>query len=251
MMPVRSWSAALFRSAVHDSCCGRVVWRGSPRHPPNIPRADSTSTHCVPIQRVPRGPLRSPHRGPERLCVRGGLVAFPPVSHGPPGHRRCRAAKHVIRWPATMDRALVRPDEAFMGRRVGRARQHCSGRCGNARRDLRLHSSQGLEWLGPCRHLGALAPSATGTRFAAAKRSAGAPGRTARADHHDGANDFRAGRARRLPRASTPAAPALTAAVAPSGPRDVSSGGEGAGAVDLTRRSAHREGHVDLGVGQH
>jgi len=150
-----------------------------------------------------------------------------------------------------MDRALVRPDEAFVGRRVGRARRHCSGRCGNARRDVRLHSSQGFEWRGPCRHLGALAPSATGTRFATAKRTAGAPGRTARTDHHDGANNFRPGRARRLPRAPAPAAPALGAAVAPSGPRDVSSAGEGAGAVDLTRRGAHREGHVDLGVGQH
>ena len=77
-----------------------------------------------------------------------------------------------------------------MGRRVGSARQHCSGRCGNARRGIRLHSSQDLEWLGPCRHLGALAPSAADTRFAAAKRPAGAPGPTARADHHDGANDF-------------------------------------------------------------
>jgi hypothetical protein len=150
-----------------------------------------------------------------------------------------------------MDRALVRPDEAFVGRRVGRARRHCSGRCGNARCDVRFHSSQGLEWLGPCRHLGALAPSATGTRFAAAKTTAGAPGRTARADHHDGANDLRPGRARRLPRAPAPATPAVGAAVAPSGPRDVSSAGGGAGAVDLTRRGAHREGHVDLGVGQH
>ena len=87
--------------------------------------------------------------------------------------------------------------------------------------------------------------------FAAAKRTAGAPGRTAHADHHDGANDFRPGRARRLPRAPAPAAPALTAAVAPGGPRDVTSAGEGAGAVDLPRRGAHRKGHVDLGVGQH
>ena len=150
-----------------------------------------------------------------------------------------------------MDRALVRPDEAFMGRRVGRARLHCCGRSCDARRDVRLHSSQGLEWLGPGRHLGALAPSATCTCFAAAKRTAGAPGRSARADHHHGANDFRPGRARRLPRAPAPATPALTAAVAPSGPRDVSSAGEGAGAVDLTRRGAHREGHVDLAVGQH
>lgn len=149
-----------------------------------------------------------------------------------------------------MDRALVRPDEAFVGRRVGRARQHCSGRCGNARRDVGLHSPQGLERLGPCRHLGAIAPSATGTRFAAAKRTAEAP-HTARADHHDGANDFRPGRAGRLPRPPAPATPVLTAAVAPSGPRDVSSAGEGAGAVDLTPRGAHREGHVDLGVGQH
>ena len=138
-----------------------------------------------------------------------------------------------------------------MGCRVDSARQHGSGRCGNARRGIRLHSPQDLEWLGPCRHLGALAHSATDTRFAAAKRAAGAPGPTARADHHDGANDYGPGRARRLPRAPAPAAPALAAAVAPSGPRDVSSAGDGAGAVDLTRRGPHREGHVDLGVGQH
>ena len=138
-----------------------------------------------------------------------------------------------------------------MGRLVGRARWHCNGRCGNACRDFRPHSSQGLEWLGPCRHLGALARFATGTRFAAAKRTAGAPDRTARVDHHDGANDFRSGSARRLPRAPAPATPALTAALAPSGPRDVSSAGEGAGAVDLTPGGAHRKGHVDLGVGQH
>jgi hypothetical protein len=150
-----------------------------------------------------------------------------------------------------MDRAVIRPDEAFVGRRVGRARRHRGSRCGNARRDVRLHSSQGLEWLGPCHHLGALAPSATGTRFAAAKRTAGAPGRTACADHHDGANDFRPGRARRLPRAPPAANSARTAVLAPSGPRDVSSASEAAGAVDLTRRGAHREGHVDLGVGQH
>jgi hypothetical protein len=138
-----------------------------------------------------------------------------------------------------------------MGRRVGRARQHCSGRCGNARRDVRLHSSQGLEWLGPCRYLGALAPCGTGTRFAAAKTTPGTLGHTACAHHHDGANDFQPGRARRVPRAPAPATPALTAAVAPSGPRDVSSAGHGAGAVDLSRGGAHREGHVDLGVGQH
>ena len=112
-------------------------------------------------------------------------------------------------------------------------------------------STPRVEWLGPCRHLGALAPSATGTRFAAAKRTAGAPGRASRADHHDGANDSRPGGARRLPRARAPATPALTAAVAPSGPCDVSSASEGAGAVDLTRRGAHQERHVDLGVGQH
>ncbi len=210
-------------------------WR-RPRHPNVVPR--------VLIGRI------GGHCPSSMLPVRGGWSFFP-VSHGPPGHRRCRAAKRVIRRPATMDCALFRPDEAFMGRRVGRARQHCSGRCGNARRDVRLHCSQGLEWPGPCRHIGALAPSATGTRFAAAKRTAGTPGRTARADHHDGANDFRPGRARRLPRAPAPPPPALTAAVAPSGPRDVSSAGEVAGAVDLTRRGAHREGHVDLGVGQH
>jgi hypothetical protein len=142
-----------------------------------------------------------------------------------------------------------------MGRHVGRARQHCSGGCGNACRDVWLRSSQGLEWLGPCRHLCALAPSATGTRFAAVNRTTGAPSRTTRADHHDGANDFPSGRARRLPRAPAPTTaaptPALTAAVAPSGPRDVSSIGEGADAVDLTCRGAHREGYVDLGVGQH
>jgi hypothetical protein len=150
-----------------------------------------------------------------------------------------------------MDRALVPPGEAFVGLRNGRARRHCTGRCGNVHRDVRLHSSQGLEWLGPCLHLVALAPSATGTRVSAAKTTAGTPGRTARADQRDGANDFRTGRARRLPRAPPAATPALTAALAPSGPRDVSSAGEGAGAVDLARRSAHREGHVDLGVGQH
>jgi hypothetical protein len=203
---------------------------------------------------------RSDGRSPPNLILHGAPVcrfeavwslSLPPLIHGPPGHRRCRAAKRAIRRPAKMDRALVGPDEAFVDRGVGRARRHCSGGCGNARRDVRLHSSQGLEWLGPCRHLGAHAPSATGTRFAAAKRTAGAPGRTARADHHDGANDFRPGRAGRLPRAPAPAAPALTAAVAPSGPRDVSSAGEGAGAVDLTCRGAHREGYVDLGVGQH
>ena len=149
-----------------------------------------------------------------------------------------------------MDRALVRPDDTLVGRPVSRACRHRSSRCGNARCGVRLHSSEGLEWLGPCRHLGALAPSATGTRFAA-KRTAGAPGRPARADHRDSADDFRPGRARRLPRASAAATPALTAALAPSGPRDVSSAGEGAGAVDLTRRGAHRERDVDLGVGQH
>ncbi len=195
--------------------------------------------------RAPGGSGVSPSAGSRRFG------AFPAVSRGPPGRRRCRAAKRVIRRPATMDRALVLPDKAFVGRRVGRARRHRSSRCGNARRDLRIQSSQGLEWLGTCRHLGALAPSATGTRFAAAEKTAGAPGRTARADHHHGANDFRPGRARRVPRAAAPATPALTAAVAPSGPRDVSSAGHGAGAVDLTRGGAHREGHVDLGVGQH
>ena len=151
-----------------------------------------------------------------------------------------------------MDRALVRPDEAFVGRCVGRARRHCSGRCGNARRDVWLRSSQGLTWLGPCRHLGAHAPSATGTLFAAAKRTtAGAPGRTASADHRDGTNDFRPGRACRVPRAPPPATPALTTAVAPSGARDVSSAGEGAREVVLPRGGPHREGHVDLGVEQH
>ena len=150
-----------------------------------------------------------------------------------------------------MDRAVVRPDEAFVGCRVGRARRHRSSRCGNARRDVRLHSSQGLEWLGPCEHLGALAPTQTGTRFASAKTTAGTPGRKARADHHDGANGLGPGRARRLPRAPPTATPTLTAALAPSGPRDVSTAGQVPGAVDLTHRGAHREGHVDLGVGQH
>lgn len=147
-----------------------------------------------------------------------------------------------------MERALVRPDEAFVGRR---ARRRCRGRCSNVRRNVRLHSSQGLKWLGPGRHLGALALFATSTRFAAAEKKAGPPGPTVRADHHDGANDCRSCRARRLPSAPAPAAPALTAAVAPRSPRDVSTASEAAGAVDLTRRGAHREGHVDLGVGQH
>jgi hypothetical protein len=92
---------------------------------------------------------RAPHprcrTGSPPTPVRGGLVGFPPVSHGPSRYRRCWAAERVTSRPATMECALVWPGQAFMGRRVSCARQRCSGRCGNARRGVRPRSTQGLE----------------------------------------------------------------------------------------------------------
>jgi hypothetical protein len=145
-----------------------------------------------------------------------------------------------------MDRGFVRPDEAFVGHRIGRARWHGNGRWGNARCDFRFRSAQGLEWLRPC-HFGARASCATGTRFAAPTRTAG----TTRLDHHDPLNHFRPGSTRRLSRAPATTSPTLTAAVAPSASRDVSSAGGSADAMEPTRRGTHRKGHVDLAVGQH
>ncbi len=143
-----------------------------------------------------------------------------------------------------MERALVRADEALAAGRGGRARRN---RSGIARRDVRLHPSQTVEWLGPCRHLGARAPSAIGIIVVAAQWTVG----TRRANHCDRAGDVRPGSAGRLPGTSAAATPARTAAMAPSGARDLPSAGDGAGAVDLAPRSADRQGHVDLGVGQH
>ena len=197
--------------------------------PNNRPSAMTEGSPIPPVRGVGRFP--SDRRTSEAWAVQG--------------------AKRVIRRPATMDRARFRPKEPFVGGRIGHARRHRSGRCGNVHRPIRLRSSQGLEWPGPCRRLGVLAPSDLGNRFAATKWTAGAPGRTAHADHHHAAHNFGRGRTRRLPRAPAPATPALTAAVAPSGPRDIPAASGGAGAVDLPRRGSHRQGHVDLGVGKH
>ncbi len=208
---------------------------------------NSSGTRRIPS--TPRFSIRSARLSPY-AAGSSRLVAFSGVMHRPLGHRRCGAAKRLISRPATMDRALVRQDKA-LGGGIGRAQRHRSGRHGNVRRDVGLHSSEGLEWLGPCCQLGALAPCSTGIGFAAAKRTAGARSHTPRADDRDAAKDFRPGRARGLPCAPAPAAAALTPPVAPGGPRDVTSAGEGAGAMDFPREGAHRKGHVDLGVGQH
>ena len=167
---------------------------------------------------------------------RSGTWSVPCRTHGP--WKRCRtgAAERLIGRTATMGRALVRPDQTLVDRRLGRARRHHSNRRGDERRDVGFASSPDLEWLGACRHLGVLSLSATGTRFPAPERTAGASGRIARADHHEGANCVRRGRGGRLPGALPPPAPAITPAVAPNGPRHITSAGEGAGAVDLTRR---------------
>ena len=165
------------------------------------------------------------------------LGSLPPCTNGPSRHRRCRAAKRLTGRVATMDRALIRTDEAFVGCRIGRARRHRSGRRGDDRRDVRFASPHGLEWLGPCGQLGGFASLATGTSFDAATRAAGAPTHTV---HHGGAGDLQPCRARRVPSAPPPATPGLTAAVAPRGPRDIPSAGDGASAVDLARRGSHR-----------
>ena len=56
-------------------------------------------------------------------------------------------------------------------------------------------------------------------------KGGGRTGLQARTGHHTGTGDLQSGAARRLPRAPPPATPDLTAAVAPSGPRDVPSTG--------------------------
>ena len=180
---------------------------------------------------------RTQHQGRPVRRIGEALGSLPPCTNGPSRHRRCRAAKRLTGRVATMDRALIRTDEAFVGCRIGRARRHRSGRRGDDRRDVRFASPHGLEWLGPCGQLGGFGSLATGTSFDAATRAAGAPTHTV---HHGGAGDLQPCRARRVPSAPPPATPGPTAAVAPSDPRDIPSAGEGAGAVDLARRGYHR-----------
>lgn len=142
---------------------------------------------------------------------------------------------------------LVRPNEAVVGRLVGRARWHGAGHRDNAHRDFRFCSSLDLEWFEPRRDFGALGSSAIGTCFATTHGTTS----TASVDHHNSSNYLRPGSARRLPSAPATTSPAVIAAVAPTRSRDVSSAGGSAVALDLTCRSPHRKGHVDLGVEQH
>ena len=166
--------------------------------------------------------------------------------HGPSRLRRCSVAKRVVGRPATMDRALVRRNEALVGGRIGSACRYRSGRRGDDRRDVRFASSDDLEWLGPYGQCGGLASLTTGPSFDAATRAADAPTHTVL---NRCAGDLQPCRARRLPRAAAPAPPGPTTAVAPSGSRDVTSARECAGGVDLSPHGDHRKGHVDLGVG--
>ena len=150
-----------------------------------------------------------------------------------------QAAKRQIGRIARMDRALIRTDEAVVGYRIGRARRHGSRCRSDDRRDVRFASSRGVEWLGSCGQLGGFASLATSTSFEAATTAASAPIHTVH-HHHDGAGDLQPSRARRVPGAPPPATPGLTAALAPRGPRDIPSAGDGASAVDLARRGSHR-----------
>jgi hypothetical protein len=135
-----------------------------------------------------------------------------------------------------MDRALIRTDQAVVGCWVGRTRRHLSRRRGGSRRNVGCTCTRGLEWLGPFGQHRGFASRATGTSFDPATRAAGALTHT----DHEGAGDSQPRRARRVPGAPPAAAPALTAAVAPRGPRDIPSAGDSASAVDLPRRGSHR-----------
>jgi hypothetical protein len=147
-------------------------------------------------------------------------------------------AQRLIRWIARMDRALVRTDEAaIVCCRVGRARRHRSRRRDGGRRNIVRTCPCGLEWLGPRSQLGGFTSRATDINFDAARRATGAPTHTV---HHHGAGDPQPSRARRVPRATPPATPGLTADVAPCGPRDIPSAGDCASAVDLPRRGSDR-----------
>jgi hypothetical protein len=59
--------------------------------------------------------------------------------------RHVSVAERVIVWPATMDRAHIRRDEALVRGRIGATRHHRSGRRGDDRRDVRFASPHGLE----------------------------------------------------------------------------------------------------------